>query len=191
MNHAGPPIELLTHRLAECPSDFLETPRRGKSGVIDVAAIVCDQFRQMGAEVPEGIAGSIHRFSVKRQQLVAIVAWLMDHDWFRKQPELTESIRELFVSDQLGDLSKLVRPDLTTSDADRREELARICLRELGLRPDGESKAEAVDRLNTLDSVERDKVVRRTRAAEARAREIRKKMAEKAAQEAAARYSRE
>ena len=66
MNHAGPPIELLTHRLAECPSDFLETPRRGKSGVIDVAAIVCDQFRQMGAEVPEGIAGSIHRFSAYR-----------------------------------------------------------------------------------------------------------------------------
>jgi hypothetical protein len=43
--------------------------------------------------------------------------------------------------------------------------------------------------LNTLDSVERKRVVEKTREAEARARQIREAMARRAAQEAAARYS--
>jgi hypothetical protein len=74
-------------------------------------------------------------------------------------------------------------------DPDRREELVRVCLAELGLRPRGETVAQAMDRLNTLDSVERKRVVDQTREAEARARQIREAMARRAAQEAAARYS--
>ena len=191
MKDVGPPIEAMTHRLSECPGDFLETPRRGESGVIDVGAIVCDHFREMGVRDPSNVARTIHRFNAKRQQMISIVTWLFSDPWFRSRPEFAKFMLQLLVSEQLSELAKLVRPDLTISDPDRREELARICLRELGLRPDGESKTEATDRLTTLDSVERDRVVRKTRAAEARAREIRKKMAEKAAQEAAARYSRE
>jgi hypothetical protein len=75
------------------------------------------------------------------------------------------------------------------NDPDRREELVRLCLKGLGLIPQGESAAQAADRLTTLDSVERDRVIRETRQAEARAREIREAMARKRAEEAAARYS--
>ena len=75
------------------------------------------------------------------------------------------------------------------TDGDRREELVRLCLSELGIRPAGETVDEATDRLNTLDSVERVNVVRKTRKAEARARKIREEMARKRAEEAAARYS--
>jgi hypothetical protein len=42
---------------------------------------------------------------------------------------------------------------------DRREELARLCLRALGLRPAGETAAQAEDRLATLNSVERRRVL--------------------------------
>ena len=191
MNAKGPQIDRLTHRLAECPPDFLEVPRHGNTGVIDVGAIVCDHLREMGAKNPSAMAAPIHRYGAKRQQLISIISWMLHDDWFLARPELAETMQKLFVSDQLGELSQLIRPPLTITDPDRREELARICLRELGLHPEGESEAEAKDRLTTLDSVERERVVRKTRAAEARAREIRKKMAEKAAQEAAARYSRE
>jgi hypothetical protein len=49
--------------------------------------------------------------------------------------------------------------------------------------------AQAADRLNALDSLERDRVIRETRAAEERAQKVREAMAKKKAEEAAARYS--
>lgn len=198
MKESGPQIDALTHRLAECPPDFLETPgntqmNRGStpSAVIDVGAIACDLMRQMGVEDPASLATSIHRFGMKRQQLISITVWLLSDSWFVKRKEYASAIGKLLVSEDFEELVQIVRPEQVIGDPDRREELARICLRELQLRPKGESETEAKDRLTTLDSVERERVVRKTRAAEARARQIREKMAEQAAQEAAARYSRE
>ena len=87
------------------------------------------------------------------------------------------------------ELARTIDPASTVTDPDRREELTRFCLRELGLRPAGETIEQARDRLNTLDSVERVRIVSATRDAESRARAIRQAMATKRAQEAAARYS--
>jgi hypothetical protein len=87
------------------------------------------------------------------------------------------------------DPAALVNARQWVTDPDRREELARLCLNALGLRPAGESRAEARDRLNTVSSVERRRVLHATRAAELRAAEIREAMRKKAAEEAAARYS--
>ena len=55
----------------------------------------------------------------------------------------------------------------------------------------GESAAQAKDRLTALDSLERVKVLRDTLEAEARANEVRKMMAKRAAEEAAAKETRE
>jgi hypothetical protein len=85
-------------------------------------------------------------------------------------------------------LVELVRPEKFISDPDRREELVRSCLAQCGLRPQGETQSQAADRLTTLDSAERDRVLRATAAAERRAREIREAMARKQAQESASRY---
>jgi hypothetical protein len=82
----------------------------------------------------------------------------------------------------------LVQPSKFVHDADRREEWVRQCLAQLGLRPQGESAAQAADRLTMLDSSERDRVLRATATAERRAREIREAMALKKAQESASRY---
>jgi hypothetical protein len=91
----------------------------------------------------------------------------------------------------LKDVAALVDSQKFVSDPDRREELARLCLKGLGLRPAGESLAQAQDRLTTLDSAERVRVVKAAREAEERARLIREEMARKAAEEAAANYGRE
>ncbi len=77
------------------------------------------------------------------------------------------------------------------SDPDRREELSRLCLRALNLRPAGETAAQAQDRLTTLNTVERQHVIAAARAAEERARQIREAMAKQAAEEAADKWSRE
>jgi len=193
MKEEGPQLESLTHRLAECPPEFLLEPRHGSRGSIDVRAIVADHFRRLlGGALSEEAARcgeAVQNFEPRHQQLAAIVVWLLHDGWFLERPQLAADFCRLLLADNLQQLSEMVRPETIVDDPDRREELVRVCLSALGLRPRGETLVQAADRLTTLDSVERDRVVRKTRAAEARARQIREAMAKKAAQEAAARYS--
>jgi hypothetical protein len=66
--------------------------------------------------------------------------------------------------------------------------LVRRLLHELDLRPAGETAAQAADRLQTLDSAERERVLREAAKAERRAQAVRDAMARAAAQDAANRY---
>jgi hypothetical protein len=123
-------------------------------------------------------------------QLVLIASWLLHDIWFRSRGRFAGAAYEL-LSTGLKEVAALVDSQKFVSDPDRREELARLCLKGLGLRPAGESVAQAQDRLTTLDSAERVRVVKAAREAEERARLIREEMARKAAEEAAANYGRE
>src|SRR5437764_887594 len=76
-------------------------------------------------------------------------------------------------------------------DPDRREELVRVSLAAIGCRPAGESEAQAEDRLTSLSSGERQRVVEASRAAELRARKIREELRKKAAEESADKWTRE
>lgn len=189
----GPQLNALTHRLSECPPEFQQQPRQGQSGAVDVAAIVCDHFRAMqSGEEKSGFVKQVEMirgFSKSRQQLIAFATWLLHEPWFLEQRRLNAQMWQFLLGEKLGTLAETVRAELMVTDPDRREELVRICLHALGLRPRGETIAQATDRLNTLDSVERNRVVLQTRSAEARARKIREGMTRRAAQEAAARYS--
>ena len=91
----------------------------------------------------------------------------------------------------LDALAGLVAADLFVTDADRREELARLCLAALDLVPEGETGTQAADRLHALGSVQRNRVIQEMKEKERRAREVRKKMQEKRAREAAAKANRE
>jgi hypothetical protein len=190
----GPLLEALTHRLAECPAEFLVEPRTAATpDGIDVAAIVGDHFRATGGRTPQAL--ELGRFrnptsaaAVRHLRLISITMWLVHDDYFLSRPQLAEAIWSM-LSSELADLAEVVRAEEVVRDPDRREELVRIVLKALGLRPRGESEQQATDRLNTLDSAERLKVVRQTRDAEARARRIRERMAAEAAKAAAARYS--
>jgi len=42
MNNIGPDLEILTHRLAETPREFLEEPRIGSAGIVQVGALIND-----------------------------------------------------------------------------------------------------------------------------------------------------
>jgi hypothetical protein len=183
-------LESLTHRLAECPPEFLLPPRIGNEGVIDVGALVADHFRALERRAPGAadLAPLVSSTAPTRLRLIAIATWLLHDAWFLAKPELGAKTWQLF-SKGLNDLATVVRPEAVITDPDRREEFVRLCLKHLGLRPRGETLAQAADRLTTLDSVERDGVIRKTRDAEARARAIREKMAEEAAKAAAQRYT--
>jgi hypothetical protein len=76
-------------------------------------------------------------------------------------------------------------------DAERREELCRFALSRLELVPQGETEAQAADRLTSLSASERARVLAASRAAEERARAIREALAKKAAEESADKWTRE
>ena len=119
-----------------------------------------------------------------------VACWLLHDAWFRDRKRFTAAVKQLLAGG-LNELAELVPATQLTSDPDRREELVRLCLQGLGLRPAGETTAQAQDRLTTLNSVERQRVVQEAQQAERRAQKIRDAMAKKAAAEAAARYMRE
>lgn len=195
-SHAsGPPLESLTHRLAACPAEFLAEPRIGSAGVVEVAAVVADLARDLGGPAPSPAQLAAFKPTDARQfrnwlSVVLVACWLLHDEWFRRQPGLASGAID-FLTGGLNQVAALSQAPRFVDDPDRREELARLALRHLGLRPAGETEAQAADRLNTLDSAERDRVQRAARKAEERAEAIRAAMAKQAADEAAAQYSRE
>lgn len=187
MNREGPLLETLTRRLAECPPEFLASPRIGAAGKIVVPAVVADLLRGIGGAPLSPTQIKTFEQKTPWQQrnrvcLILVACWLLDDPWFR-QADMVEPVLGL-LTHGLQDLADAASADRFIADPDRREELARVCLKALGVRPAGETMAQADDRLVTLSSVERASLLKATAAAEKRAAEIRAAMARKAEEEA-------
>jgi len=198
MIQEGPQLEALTRRLSECPAEFLAEPRSTiQPNGVEVCAIIFDLIRDLGGkplskkELAEfTLSNPKSKEECNRIRLMLITSWLLHDSWFRARGIYALPAYELLTKG-LKELARLVEATQFVSDSDRREELARLCLKGLGLRPAGETETQAQDRLNTLDSVERARVVKAAREAEERARQIREEMRRKAEEEAAASYGRE
>ncbi len=200
MLQEGPLLETLLQRLVNTPADFLAEPQfnttqKGKSGVVNVAAVVSDLLIDLGG-APLTVTEARDYLPLDSPQVrawlpvVLVASWLLHDEWFLAQGGYAVRAHR-FLADGLQELARWVSPAALVNDPDRREELARLSLQALGLRPAGESEAQAVDRLNTLNSAERQSVLRASRAAEERTRAIREAMAREAAERAMPKYSRE
>ena len=191
MDEAGPMLETLTRRLAECPTDFLAEPHLDKTGIVHVDAVVADLIHDLGGEpMTMDLAAPFRSDSRNWLRTVLVACWLLGDPWFRQHPRFAARVYTL-LANGLQEVSEVVQAPDFIADPDRREEFVRLCLDALGLRPAGESLAQAQDRLATLSSVERQRVIRAARDAEQRAQAIRDAMAKQAAEEAAAKYTRE
>lgn len=192
MRSEGPQLEPLLRHLAECPPEFLELAAPGTQDGADLAAIVCDVLRPLCRDAPpESAAASLEAIRSRSpavRRLVSLTCRLLADEWFQLRPELVPAMWRLLTSEAWERRAALVRPDRFITDADRREEFVRFCLNQLGFRLQGETEPAAADRLTTLDSVERDRVLRATAKAERRAREVREAMVRKQALESASRY---
>ena len=194
MQREGPPLELLTRRLAETPEDFLAEPRIGNAGRVEVAAVVGDLIFLLGGvpemgQVTPFYSGMAHQ-DRNRLCLVLLLCWLLSDDWFRRDRPAAPTVLEL-LDNRARELAAQNAAGKFVSDPDRREELARLALAAFGCRPSGESPAQAQDRLTQISSTERSRVMQAARAAEERARAVREALARKAAQESADKYTRE
>ncbi|HWM88208.1 MAG TPA: hypothetical protein VNO33_20280 [Kofleriaceae bacterium] len=195
MTEEGPPLELLLRRLAETPPDFLDEPAVGKRGSVHTLAVVSDLLRMHGAtaivpQLAQLADGRATAESLNRLRLAAVLAWLLADPWFVANPRDPGQVLEAIASASL-ELAGLVPAASTVGEPERREELSRLALARLALRPAGEGEAFARDRLTTLSSSERARVLAASRAAEQRARAIREQLAKKAAEEAADKWNRE
>ena len=194
MKHEGPLLEALTRRLSETPADFLlpAIPINAVATELHLTAVLNDHFIAMGSpptnEMLTKFRKSSASFTTNHTSLIAIAIWLLHEEWFLKRRDLAPPMWKL-LTEQLTSLAEVVKATDAVKDPDRREELVRVCLAKLELRPKGETVARAMDRLTTLDTAERNRVVRQTREAELRAKLIREKMAADEAKAAAARYS--
>jgi hypothetical protein len=195
MKDEGPPLEVLTRRLAECPADFLAEPRIGAAGVVQVAAVVADLLQHLGGlpltlEQAARFQSADSRRDRNRLRLVLVATWLLSEPWFGERLGVAPLVQALLTTG-LTELAELVAAPEFVADPDRREELVRVCLAGLELRPAGETAAQAQDRLATLNTAERQRVIKATRQAEARARQIREAMAREAAKAASLKAMRE
>lgn len=194
MEHAGPPIETLTHRLAETPAEFLAEPHIGTSGSVHVAALVNDVLALHGQRAPftalERFTSADARRDRNRLALVMIAAWLLADDWF-VAAGLPQAKVLVLLQTAMQELAEATPAHKFVTDPDRREELARVVLARLDYRPGGETVAQATDRLSGISGVERRRLLEASRAAEQRSAEIRAALARKAAEESADKWSRE
>lgn len=194
VKETGPSIEHLTRRLTETPGDFLESPIPTKAkAAINVVAVVSDLLVDLGGDPLEPLdAKAFHPHRGARRLTTTLIAcWLLHDEWFREARRFSRLVRKFLLGDDLAALAQLVEPGHFVTDPDRREELARTCLAQLGLRPEGESETMAKDRLTTLSTIERQRVIRETKEAQDRMRRIQEEMRRKAAQEAAPAWGRE
>lgn len=207
----GPLLQQLTRRLAETPADMLAEPAIGSAKGVETGAVVGDVLRGLGLLNPEARwLASLHPDKADNKQrnllrVMLIAAWLLADPWFRGKAAATSvaaDAQNWLYGGSIGELAALTHADALVKDDDRREELARLCLKALGFVPHGEHAAQAQDRLEAISSVERQRVVaasrsvqeaaRKRRAAEEqRERKVREEMAKKAAEEAAAKGTRE
>lgn len=179
----GPALESLQHRLAEIPAELFAQP--------DAGALLHDTLRMLGIPIlGEHLSQWRNRALLENHGLLPLFCWLLiAPELIRTNPPgpsvwrlLTETSPQLAA--QAG-----VRPFL--DDPDRREELLRLALAELDMRPAGETPEQAQDRLGSISSLERARVFEAARAAEARAREIREALLKRKAREGADKWARE
>ncbi len=194
MNNIGPPLEKLIRRLIETPPDFLDEPKIGSAGKVFVAALVNDLMKQHGKRMSET---ALARFAStnanqdrNRLALAMITVWLLADDWFVNATLPLDAFQALLDS-TLTELATTTPAHKFVTDPDRREELARTALARLDLRPEGESIAQATDRLSGISGTERKRLLEASRENEKRARAIREALAKKAAEESADKWTRE
>lgn len=193
MKRAGPSLASLLQRLRETPPDFLLGPLAEAGGEVDTVALVADLYRAHGDDkAAADVARSVGRLEVNHALFLHLAVWLLH------APELSTSGEPAarlpppgMLCDAIRGLATHAKARRIPQEPERAEELTRVILGALDLRPAGESESEAKARLGALDSTARAKVLEESRRAHQRAKEVADTMRRKAEEEAASKVSRE
>lgn len=193
MKKIGPPLAHLLRRLEDTPVEFYTLPVNGAPDSMAVHALIADLCRTLGT--PFNIK-DINRLCVGRgvisdntYRLMAVGTWFLSDTSLTFL--LTPSALYTVIEKSLAQLSYERNVEYYLFEEDGREEFVRAVLRDLGARPEGETIAQAEDRLSAVSSQARRVVMGEAAEGLARARQLRAALAKKAAEEAADKYMRE
>lgn len=183
----------LIHHLKEYPMEFQQlVPDAGNVTII--RALVSDLYRAItgnfSASEPPLKDLEIRYFDENTTRSIYLGIWFFHHHIFLSQPALLDSINT-FLLRRLPALCFHVKHQQWLEDEDRSEEFIREALAGCGMLIDGETQAEAADRLDGLSTMKRQKVLKETNESLERMKAIRQKMAEQKAREAANVYGRD
>jgi hypothetical protein len=178
------------------PADFRAEPQGFPDGKTPVHAVVADLWETLCGDMPEDaflrafVPGKRSKIERNRLRWVLAACHLLWHRALREQSPSAKSLRKFLVQD-LAEVAAVTPVDQLFEEEERREELVRRVVAALGLLLPGETAQEAEDRLTQVNSIERQRLLREAAEKEKRAREVREMMARRAAEEAAAKVSRE
>ena len=185
----------LLYHLKKCPSEFLLTEEKPVTSPGLTEILVKDTYRKIYgsfniAEFFLPINSNVKTLKENHKLAVQIACWFFSYEGFRNKSILLQPV-SLFLFQDLLELSELVKHTQWIEDDDRAEEFVRLVLKRCAILPDGETAEEASDKFDALDTIKRLEVLKDSTEAMERVREIRRKMAEEKAREAANVYGRE
>jgi hypothetical protein len=181
--------------LKHCPEEFLQRWGLKEGNKLQTEILVKDIYRKTygNFNVPDSELPSlmeIWQLDENQMYSINVGCWFFSYSFFNKKPELIPKIHEFFLYGLL-EVCELVKYREWVEDDDRAEEFIRLALKQCGILLDDESIETATDRLEALDTMKRQQVLRESTESFERIKEIRRKMAEKKAREAANVYGRE
>jgi hypothetical protein len=191
-----PPLAEFLRWLNEMPAMFYAAPEGFPGGRAPVHAVVADLWDTLyGQPPPDALTLAFRPENTSKGELnrllwVLAACHLLWHPALRSRQLPAEGLRKFLVQD-LAAIAAVTPAERLIDDEERREELIRRAFAALVLRLPGESAKDAEDRLAQVDSVERQRLLQAAAEKEKRAREVREMMARRAAEEAAAKVSRE
>ncbi len=192
-----PPLAEWLRWVAEMPPSFRVAPEGGPGGRVRVRAVVSDLLETLHGALPAPVvlaafdaAPGAAKSERNRLGWVLAACHVLWHPAVRAASPSQQSV-QAFLVQELAQLGAVASIDILNHEEERREELVRRVLRAVQFALPGESPHEAEDRLRQVDSVEHHRVLTAAAVREKRSREVREAMARKAAEEAAAKVSRE
>jgi len=187
-------FELATH-LRKCPDTFLQSSDFFSKEGLNSIALINDTYRMISNDFLGNDFEIPSQFDVKyindnHWRAIHISTWLLSDQNFINNPEIKDKLYN-FWFEELRLASEYVKFIEWINDEERAEEMVRLLLHCCGIIPHGENQDEATDKLSSLSSVDRHKVLKQSYEAHERIMNIRREMEEKKAREAANVYGRE
>lgn len=193
----GPTFGYIDLRISEIPPIFLDVPKI-IDGFTATSIILSDLLYDLQGRPLSRI--EIDKFfnpiksDINYLKIIQIICYILNDEWFRNyfksNREKIDRLKSFLFTD-LAEYSKINKAERFVYDGEGREELTRLLFKSLALIPEGETEKEAKDRLISIDSIERKKVIELSKQSQKRIKELREALERKEAEEAASKMSRE
>lgn len=189
----GPPLAAVVRRLADAPPDLLDPGTVAAALVGDTADLLAGPGALGTLRGPDRDAVDALCAHAPYAVLAGTVGWLLRDEQLRAHPAFaaaaTPAALVALVCRLVPELAHLREAAAWLREPVAREEAARAVLRELGLRPAGETPQVAEDRWTAVSTAEQRRIAREMAEEARRAEQLARELAEKRAREAAAQYA--